>query len=633
MTSDSGPPGSAPETKYAYLRSDGTAYIVAGSAVAGIAAYAYQLLGGRTLGAEAFAPVSVLLTIHFLTFIVLLLPIEQLIVRRLTIDRTNAGIPARAYWLGGLTVVGATLFAWLGNDAYLNGDRRFILFTTLTVAGHFLYSAARGHLAGWRRFRAYGLSSGAASILRLAIAVAVTIVHPSASGFALGLVIGPAIVMLWRPFKPVAVHRRELDPRERESMTERGLLAGLVLAAAASQALLLGGPLIVGFLGGSAVEMSIAFAAFTLGRAPLTFGYNLLARVLPPFTEMAARGEREELRSWARGMAWAAVGLSVVAGLLGWFLGPWVIEAAFGSEFVPTSFAACVIAVGVVLAGAGLFVGQILVARNQPARLGIAWLSGVVAASAAVLLAMGLDAVSRVGLGFAVGEVIALIALVTGAVAVGEAAPYRRGTTAAYAMAKRTLDIGVSLLLGILTLPIVVLAAIAVRLDSPGPIFFRQVRLGRHLRPFGMLKIRSMRADADESVFAEHLAELQASRHSDTAATIRIEDDQRVTRVGHFIRKWSIDELPNLWNVLEGSMSLVGPRPLVGSEAELVGIESTRFKTRPGITGLAQVEGRDTISIEERTALDEEYVANQSMSLDLSILRRTVTTVFHGGGD
>lgn len=80
-------------------------------------------------------------------------------------------------------------------------------------------------------------------------------------------------------------------------------------------------------------------------------------------------------------------------------------------------------------------------------------------------------------------------------------------------------------------------------------------------------------------------------------------------------------------------MSLVGPRPLVGSEAELVGIESTRFKTRPGITGLAQVEGRDTISIEERTALDEEYVANQSMSLDLSILRRTVTTVFHGGGD
>lgn len=633
MTSDTLVSKPAPETRYAYVRSDGTAYIVAGSAVAGIAAYAYQLLGGRTLGAEAFAPVSVLLTVHFLTFIVLLLPIEQLVVRRLTIDRNQSGIPARAYWLGAATLVGSTLFAWLGNDAYMNGDRRFIGFTALTVAGHFLYSAARGHLAGWRRFRAYGISSGGASLLRFAIALAVTIVHPSASGFALGLVIGPAIVMLWRPFKPVAVRRRALDLRERQTMTERGLLSGLVLAAAASQALLLGGPLIVGFLGGSAVEISIAFAAFTLGRAPLTFGYNLLARVLPPFTEMAARGEREELRSWARGMAWAAVGLSVVAAFLGWFLGPWVIGAAFGSEFVPTSFAAGVIAVGVVLAGAGLFVGQILVARNQPARLGIAWLSGVVAAGAAVVSAIGLDAVSRVGLGFAVGEVVALIALVTGAVSTGEAEPYRRGSTAAYAMAKRTLDIGVALLLGIVTLPIVALAAVAVRLDSPGPIFFRQVRLGRNLRPFGMMKIRTMTADADESVFARHLAVMQASRHSDATATIRIDDDDRVTRVGHFLRRWSIDELPNLWNVLEGSMSLVGPRPLVEAEAELVNIESPRFNAKPGITGLAQVEGRDTISMEQRTALDERYVANRSMPLDLSILRRTFSTVIGGGGD
>lgn len=633
MTSDSGQPGSAPETRYAYLRSDGTAYIVAGSAVAGIAAYAYQLLGGRTLGAEAFSPVSVLLTIHFLTFIVLLLPIEQLVVRRLTIDRTNSGVPARAYWLGAATVIGATLFAWLGNDAYLNGDRRFILFTALTVGGHFLYSAARGHLAGWRRFRAYGLSSGAASILRLAIAVAVTIVHPSASGFALGLVIGPAIVMLWRPFKPVKVHRRELDEAEREAMTERGLLAGLVLASAASQALLLGGPIIVGLIGGSAVEISIAFAAFTLGRAPLTFGYNLMARVLPPFTEMAARGEREELRSWARGMAWAAAGLSAIAGVLGWYLGPWVIDIAFGTEFVPTNFAACVIAVGVVLAGAGLFVGQILVARNQSARLGVAWFSGLVAAGATVVLAMGVEAVGRVGLGFAVGEIVALVALVTGAVAAGETERYSRGSTAAYAVAKRTLDIGVALLLGVLTLPIVLLAGIAVRLDTPGPIFFRQVRLGRNLRPFGMLKIRSMTADADESVFAEHLAELQASKHSEMTPTIRIDDDDRVTRVGHFLRKWSIDELPNLWNVLEGSMSLVGPRPLVEAEAELVGVESARFAAKPGITGLAQVEGRDAISIEERTALDERYVADQSMALDLKILRRTVTTVIGGGGD
>jgi len=633
MDRETGQPGPAAEARYAYLRSDGTAYIVGGSAVAGVAAYAYQLLGGRTLGAEAFAPVSVLLTIHFLTLIVLLMPIEQLMVRRLTIDRTASGLPRRAWLLGTSTVVGSTAVAWLGVDEYLNGDSRFIAFTGLTVATHLLFSAARGHLAGWRRFRAYGVSSGAASLLRLVIAIGITLVRPSASGFALGLVLGPLIVLLWRPFRAVPVDREELAESERAAMTDRGLLAGLVLAAAASQALLLGGPLIVGLLGGSAVEMSVAFAAFTLGRAPLTFGYNLLARVLPPFTEMAARGEREELRSWARGMAWAAAGLSVVAGALGWLLGPWVVDVAFGPGFVPSRLSAATVAVGVVLAGAGLFVGQILVARNQPARLGIAWLTGVVAAAVTVLVTMRDAAVEQVALAFAVGEIVALVALVAGAVSIAQTERHARGTTAAYLLTKRTVDIGVALLLGIVTLPIVIVAAIAVRLDSPGPIFFRQVRLGRNLRPFGMLKIRSMRAEADEKVFAEHLARLQARRHSGPHPSIRIEEDDRVTRVGHFLRRWSIDELPNLWNVLEGSMSLVGPRPLVEAEAELVGVESSRFTVKPGITGLAQVEGRDTISVEERTALDERYVAEQSTIGDLRILLRTVTTVFTDSGD
>ena len=633
MDSESERAPSTPETRYAYLRSDGTAYIVGGSAVAGVAAYAYQLIGGRTLGAEAFAPVSVLLTVHFLTFIVLLMPIEQLVVRRLTVDRSDSGLPLRAYWLGGLTILGSTLFAWLGVDSYLNGDRRFIVFTTLTVAGHFFFAAARGHLAGWRRFRAYGLSSGAASVLRLVVAIGVTIIRPSASGFAIGLIIGPAIVMLWQPFRKVELGRRQLDAAEREMMSDRGLLSGLVLASAASQALLLGGPLIVGFLGGSPVEISIAFAAFTLGRAPLTFGYNLLARVLPPFTEMAARGERHELRSWARGMAWAAAGLSLLAAALGWFLGPWVVEVAFGSDFASTRFVTSVVAVGVVLAGAGLFVGQILVARNQPVRLGVAWLAGLAAAASAATLVNGIDAVGRVALGFASGEVVALIALVTGAVAVGETARTARGSRAAYQLAKRTVDIGVSLVLLVLTAPIVLAAGLAVLVDSKGPIFFRQTRMGRNLRPFGLLKIRSMVPEADESVFAEHLARLQAARHEDTVASIRIEDDERITGVGHFLRRWSIDELPNLWNVLEGSMSLVGPRPLVESEANVVGVDNRRFAVKPGITGLAQIEGRDTLSIEERTDLDERYVEDQSMTLDLRILFRTLSAVLTGPGD
>jgi lipopolysaccharide/colanic/teichoic acid biosynthesis glycosyltransferase len=620
-----------PQARYAYLRSDGTAYIVAGSAIAGIAAYAYQILGGRTLGTEAFAPVSVLLTVHFLTFIVILLPIEQLVVRRLTIDRARSGLPPSGWWLAGLTVVGATLFAAIGAEEYLNGDERFIVFTGLTVVTHFVFSAARGHLAGWRRFRSYGSSSAAASLVRLVIAIAITLIHPSASGFALGLIAGPLIVMLWRPFQPVPVDRIELDEEARSSLDDRGLLWGLVLAAAASQALLLSGPVVVGLLGGSAVEISIAFAAFTLGRAPLVFGYNLLARVLPPFTEMAARGAREELRSWARGIAWAGVGLGVVAGALGWLVGPWVIGLAFGEGFVTTRLDAAVISLGVIFAGVGLFVGQILVARGDSTRLGIAWLGGVAAAVASIAVTPA-GPVTRVTIGFAFGTLVAMVALVSGAVSVRPGTDKPTGA-AAYLVTKRTIDIAVSLFVLVMTTPIMLLAGLAVRIGSPGPVFFKQTRLGRDAKPFGLVKIRTMEADADETVFAEHLARLEAARHSETSPTIRIIDDDRVTPVGRFLRRWSIDELPNFWNVLRGSMSLVGPRPLVPTEAGLVGLGNRRFGVKPGITGLAQVEGRDSITMSERTEWDEKYVDERSPRLDTLIMMKTIRAVFTEPGD
>ena len=145
--------------------------------------------------------------------------------------------------------------------------------------------------------------------------------------------------------------------------------------------------------------------------------------------------------------------------------------------------------------------------------------------------------------------------------------------------------------------------------------------------------MRSMEASADEAVFAEHLARLEAARHDETAPKIRIPDDHRVTRVGRLLRHWSIDELPNLWNVLEGSMTLVGPRPLVEAEAELVGLQSRRFTVKPGITGLAQVAGRDDLTLAERTALDEQYVDQQSLGRDLSILARTFSAVLTTRGE
>jgi len=623
------PPESSPtRTRFARLSEDGTGHILAGSLIAGLAAYAYQIIGGRTLGATDFAPVSVLLTIHFLTFIVFLLPVEQLVVRRLTLNPSHSGLPRTAWWLAGTTVVAATAFAWLGVDRFLNGDRRFIVFTALTVAMHAGYSAARGHLAGWRRFREYGYASGGANLTRLLVAIVVLILRPSASGLAIALIAGPIITLVWRPFRRVDHGRKVLSEDDIASIGDHGLLSGLVLSSAASQALLLAGPVVAAMLGAAQALVSVVFATFTLFRAPLTFGYNLIARVLPPFTEMAARQQRRELAAWARGIGLAGVGLAGLGFLAGYFVGPWVVAVAFGAEFRPEALPAGLVAAGVVLAGSGLFVAQVLVAQGKPTVLGVSWAIGLIAAVATIVISDG-GAFLRVALSFVVGEAVALGALATGAIA----GPVDEDTTvgAAYLLAKRTVDIAVSVAVLVLSFPILMICAVAVKLDSPGPVFFRQERVGKDRQNFSMLKIRTMRADGGEELFAEHLAQLESAMMNREEASIRIADDPRITRVGRILRRLSLDELPNLWDVLLGRMSLVGPRPLVPAEADIIGRDSSRFTVKPGVTGLAQVSGRDEISAEERTRYDEEYVDRQSIRLDTRIMVKTMGMVLVPG--
>jgi len=609
--------------RYSHLAGDGTGFILAGSLIAGIGAYVYQFLGGRSLGAEAFAPVSVLLTVHFLVFVVVLLPVEQLIIRRLTLDPNQTSIPRRVWLLVAGVGLGVVVYTGWGADALFRGDLRFVGFVAATVVTHSVFVIARGYLAGRRRFRAYGLSSAAASLLRLAVAAAVLAVRPTASGFALGLVLGPLIVLSWRPRRDPSGERRPLEPAAVATLDDRGLLTGLVLSSAASQLLLLSGPLVLAAIGGGEGAVSVAFATFTLSRAPLTFGYNLLARILPPFTEMAARGERQELRAWGRGIGLAAAGLAVVAAIVGWALGPWIVQAAFGGEFRPTNAAAALIAVGVVFAGAGLFVGQVLVARGESFRLAAAWLTGLAVGGLALVFTSG-DQLFRVAVWFVCGEAGALAALVAGAIAVPGST--RRG----FELAKRSVDIGVAAFLLIVTFPVLLVGAALVKLDSQGPAFFRQDRVGRNGDRFALLKLRTMRAAADAGVFDSHLHQLGSESGGDEE--LRIEDDPRVTRVGRVLRATSIDEIPNLWNVLGGSMSLVGPRPLVAEEAALIGLDHPRFAVKPGVTGLAQVSGRDEISLSERSRLDAAYVENLSIAADITILARTVGTVLRSRG-
>jgi exopolysaccharide biosynthesis polyprenyl glycosylphosphotransferase len=196
---------------------------------------------------------------------------------------------------------------------------------------------------------------------------------------------------------------------------------------------------------------------------------------------------------------------------------------------------------------------------------------------------------------------------------------------------KRALDFSLSLLLLIAVAPVLLLSAILIKLTSPGPVFFVQKRIGLNKRIFSIYKFRTMVSNAEERLKEiEHLNEV-------SGPVFKIKNDPRLTPVGKLLRKTSIDELPQLFNVLNGDMSLVGPRPLQVRDYELLtenGIDwqRCRFSVRPGITCLWQVSGRSSLPFHKWMELDLEYVRNWSLWLDLRILARTIPAVLRGSG-
>jgi exopolysaccharide biosynthesis polyprenyl glycosylphosphotransferase len=196
---------------------------------------------------------------------------------------------------------------------------------------------------------------------------------------------------------------------------------------------------------------------------------------------------------------------------------------------------------------------------------------------------------------------------------------------------KRTIDIAVSAAAIILLSPVMVLTAVLVKLTSPGPIFFVQKRLGRNKRMFEIYKFRTMVVDAEQ-----RLKDLEHQNEAD-GAVFKIKNDPRITSIGRFLRKTSIDELPQLFNVLKGDMSLVGPRPLQVRDYELFETfcqdwQRRRFSVRPGITCLWQIKGRSSIPFEKWMELDLQYIRTWSLWLDLQILAKTVPAVLKGSG-
>jgi lipopolysaccharide/colanic/teichoic acid biosynthesis glycosyltransferase len=202
--------------------------------------------------------------------------------------------------------------------------------------------------------------------------------------------------------------------------------------------------------------------------------------------------------------------------------------------------------------------------------------------------------------------------------------------------AKRALDLAAAVILIVTLAPVLAILMLLVRSTSAGPALFRQQRLGRDQRPFTVLKLRTMHVGRDDRIHREYVTSLLSGGPEPVASPgsglYKLDADPRVTRVGAWLRRTSLDELPQLGNVLRGEMSLVGPRPVLPWEAELFGEQyQRRFAVRPGLTGLWQVSGRSRLSMSTALELDVEYVARRSFRFDLVILIRTVPAVLRGG--
>jgi Undecaprenyl-phosphate galactose phosphotransferase WbaP len=196
---------------------------------------------------------------------------------------------------------------------------------------------------------------------------------------------------------------------------------------------------------------------------------------------------------------------------------------------------------------------------------------------------------------------------------------------------KRGIDLVVALASLVLGMPLLLLIALLIKVFNPGPIFFGHTRIGRHGRPFTAWKFRTMHVNSDE-VLRKYLRSVATAR-MEWGRDQKLRNDPRVTQLGNWLRKTSLDELPQIWNVLRGEMSIVGPRPIVEDEIpRYAGLFRLYTAMKPGITGLWQVSGRNNVGYEDRVRLDQFYMRHWSPWLDIYILAKTVVALVNRDG-
>lgn len=385
----------------AFAAARGTSMMVAGAVAGGLTAYAFHALGGRGLGAAAYAPIGVMWTGAFIIVTVLYLPLEQWVTREVTESRN----PMSGGWKMVLAVIGtavaAAAFATGWTLSSLTGQvATHVWQMTLLILGYGCFWIGKGMLQGRGRYARVGWMLCAEGAVRLAVQLVVLTTGGGAVGLGWAMAAAPWVVFLfgfWRGGDP-----------DHPSPPGRVFMQQYVVGAAAAHLLVAAAPLVVTYLGGTAAQVSLVFIVLVLFRAPLTLMYSLQGRILPPLVRMVGRGEGESLRKLGRNLQLGSVGLALAAALVGYLVGPQVVKLLMGSAFVPTAAVAALVAAGTVMAAGVQLMAQILVAESRTGRLATAWVVGLLAAALVTWLSPW-GPVVAVSTGFCAGEAIALM--------------------------------------------------------------------------------------------------------------------------------------------------------------------------------------------------------------------------------
>jgi len=405
-------------------RTGATTWVVLGSLVSGVAAYLFQIAGTRSLGEEAYAPISVLWTIQYLIIAIVLLSVEANLTRAVTLADGAPGVVRRqtaavTAWLTVIAaLIGGLTFAY--REALFGGLGELAAVAALLVLSYGVLVMLRGWLAGVGRFRSYGIVTGGESVARLLVTLAVLSVVATPTALAWVMPLGPGIVLAWflreRRRPQAAEGEAPAPPPPPESSTTR-FLASTTLANAASQSLLAAGPLVLILLGAAAGEVSVFFVTVTAARVPLVFAVGgMLSRVLPPLTRMARRGEWARLRRIALVLGGATLLVAALGAAVTWWLGPPVIALLFGASFRPPSWFAATAAATVLLACGALLLNQLLIGMRAESRLVAPWLAGLAAGVTLVAVLAGTPTL-RVAIAFMIGELVALLSLLVAVLA------------------------------------------------------------------------------------------------------------------------------------------------------------------------------------------------------------------------